>query len=1080
MLVLLGLSTLYFFIGLRSQKQARDWKIQKNSEIVQLEIKNLLYTTNQLFREKIHYFVTNPKIKKQFAAGDAEQLYKTVFPYYSVLKAEYPFSFIINFYYPENQLLLKTAKGPEQGMDVPPSRWVSEVNATHKKLMGFGLEENELIYIITEPVFYNSEYIGCVEFGIHEKEIVDYIHQQHEISIASVFQKNALNEELQVQFDKGLTHQNKMYRPSVHSTLFPDLFAKNHSKELPTGLTHLNDKVWYLNYLPVENIFTSQGFVGIYLARDVSKLQNQYLIYIYKSLLIISLILIAVFLILYFSFNNLLDKFFNLQHSLDAKIAEKSKEIIDTNTELNQIFNTTGNSMRLISKDYSVLRVNRSFTNTSGISKEDAEGKKCYDVFPGPYCHTAECPINRIKNGEELVEQDIKKRNKSGKIIPGILTAVAFKGENGELLGVIEDYKDISQRIAIEEALKKSEKQFSVFMDNLPLGIFIKDEDGKAIYLNKYMDTVFSKSDCMNKTPQEIFPSKFAKRVIKEDKQVLDGKVLVVEEDLPDKEGNLHTYMTHKFRFIGTDNKWKIGGVSLDITRRKETEYKLHILSNAIHHSPVSVAITNLEGSIEYVNPAFTEVTAYKSEEVLGEKISILRPEKLSDTLFNDIMEYVKTGEDWQGEFNNRKKTGELYWELTSISAVRNEKNEITHFVFISENISDRKKSEKELINAKEKAEEADNLKSAFLANLSHEIRTPLNAIIGFSNLFMEENLPEDERKRIKNLVVENSNNLLKLIDDVIDISKIQNGEIAFHKTECELNGLLEDVYNEFQLKLQQNQNKKIGLSLHKGIKDKNFKVITDPSRLRQVVYNLVENAIKFTDKGFVEVGYSLLKEKEMLQFYVIDSGIGINKDKFGQIYEIFRQADDSSTREYGGIGIGLSIAKKIIKFMGGDIWVQSTPKEGTSIYFTIPLEINEPKFDETGVIPDDSYDWHNKVVLVAEDLDMNYVFIQEALSPTKAKVIWARDGKEAVEICKKNDNIDLVLMDIKMPVMDGFEATKEIKRFRNNIRVIGQTAYVHDNEEEKCMKAGFDSYISKPIHIDQLLQTISKNLIIN
>lgn len=1078
MLVLFVLCAVYFSIGVRNQKQYTEWQIQKESEILNIELKNLLNNTNQLYRNKIQYFVNNPIIKQELLSNNIENLYRKTFPLYTILKAEDPYHFIIKFYNPENQLMLDMGIGPgEQKVFAGPNSFIAKANESKRKTSGFDFSNNQVYYKIVEPVIHRGQYLGCIEFGIREDEIINQISREHHVLVATVFSLNKLNQQFKNNAKGGLTFDDHF----IHSVYHQDFYAQiiNQFGDVKTQTLKLDNKYYYIENIKVQSKIANEGFESIICARDISMLQSLYHATIYKALFLVILILGITYIMLHLSFNTLINKFFNLQDSLDKRLAQKSKEIIDTNAELNQIFNTTGNSMRLIDLDYNILRVNRSFTMLSGISKEDAEGRKCYNIFPGPYCHTANCPLNQIKNGEERVEQDIQKKHKNGKIIPGILNCVAFKGQNGEVLGIIEDFKDISKRVEAEEALKRTEQQFSIFMDNLPLGVFIKDEKLRSIYLNKYMDIIYSNKDCQNKTPEEIFPEEYAKRVIEEDKQVLNGGVLIVEDQLPNKHGEIRTYQTHKFRYRSSDNSWQIGGVSLDITDKKKTELDLKILSNAIQHSPACVIITNLKGEIEIVNPSFTEITGYLPEEVIGKEINILNSDTNSNMFYQDVMNTVLNGNDWQGEFQNKKKNGEKYWELASISAVKNNRGEITHFVVISEDITSRKKSEKELIDAKEKAEEANRLKTAFLANLSHEIRTPMNAIIGFSNLLVDEDISQEEKVKLNNLINDNSQNLLKLIDDVIDISKIQSGDIEINNTECYLNKLLLDLYVTFSVQIENTPNKDIHLSMNKGSQLKDFSIITDPSRLKQVLYNIIENAIKFTNKGFVEFGYTLIEKENKIQFYVIDSGIGISNEKFDMIYDLFRQADESFTREYGGTGIGLSIAKRIVDHLGGEIWVQSTPKQGTNIYFTLPLEKNEPKFDATDKIQA-NFNWQNKVVLVAEDIDFNYKLIEEILSPTKAKIIWAKNGKEAVDLCLNNENIDLILMDLRMPGMDGFEATRKIKEAKKGVKIIGQTAYAQDNEKEKCLRAGFDNYISKPIKIETLLSTIHQEFLKN
>ncbi|MEA2107598.1 MAG: PAS domain S-box protein [Bacteroidota bacterium] len=1071
--VLLVLCSIYFYLSLKNHRQYLDWQIQKDNEITSVEIKHILYTTNRLYREKIQYFVNNPEIKQRFNSQKINEQYKQVFPYYSVLKNEDPYHFVLNFYNKDNTLALNMETGPsEQTKSADPSSLVANVNKKQIKKSAFEFYDAQLFYKIIEPIIYEGNYIGCIEFGIRENEIVEDVSKEHDVIIGTLFDNQKITENLKHHFSGSPQKENIIIHSLFNLDFFTSIIEENNIFEKEK--INYRDKFYSVDLVEIQNSFKDDGFVGVIFLKDISKLQNAFLASVYRSLLIIFFILAITFIILHFSFNLLLNKFFNLQDSIDKRLAKKTKEIIDTNAELNQIFNTTGNSMRLIDINYNILRVNRTFTMISGISKEDAEGKKCYNVFPGPYCHTADCPLNLVKNGEERVEQDIKKRNKTGKIIPGILTSIAFKGQNGDILGIIEDFKDISLRTEIEETLRRTEQQFSIFMDNLPLGVFIKDEDFRLVYINKYMDAVYSSEKCLNKTPQQIFPDKYAHRITKEDQRAINGEVLVEEEQLPDKTGELITYQTHKFRFRAADNTWKIGGLSIDITQKKKTEYELKKLSNAIQHSPVCVIITNLKGQIEYVNPVFTKFTGYTPEEVLGEKVGILTNSESVKTIYKDIMTTVSQGHDWQGEIQNRKKNGELYWKLASISPVKNSKNEITHFIIIAEDISKRKKNEKELVLAKEQAEESNRLKTAFLANLSHEIRTPLNAIIGFSSLLLDEDLPYEEKIKLNNLINENSQNLLKLIDDVIDISKIQSGSFEISYSKCYINKLLLDLYVSFSIKIEQDPKKDLRLSLNKGVRNKDFSFITDTIRLKQVLFNLIENAVKFTQQGFVEFGYSIMKEDNKIQFYVIDSGIGIANDKFEMIYDLFRQVDESFTREYGGTGLGLTIAKKIIHHLGGEIWVQSTPKQGTNIYFTLPLDIKtqNKQISIQKLIPL-TFDWKDKVFLIAEDTDTNYTYLKEILSTTNAKIMWAKDGKEAVDLCSKN-KIDLVIMDLKMPNMDGYEAAKEIKKTKQDLKIIAQSAFTHDEEKQKCLNAGCDNYIAKPINIKKLFMAIN------
>jgi signal transduction histidine kinase/CheY-like chemotaxis protein len=380
------------------------------------------------------------------------------------------------------------------------------------------------------------------------------------------------------------------------------------------------------------------------------------------------------------------------------------------------------------------------------------------------------------------------------------------------------------------------------------------------------------------------------------------------------------------------------------------------------------------------------------------------------------------------------------------------------------------------LIDAKKKAEESDRLKTAFLSNMSHEIRTPMNAILGFSNLLSHPDISEPEKQEFVNLIRINGKNLMTLVEDIIDISKIESGQLHVKNGPCQLHHLLMDVYESFFDDIQRRGIYNLKLYLKEGITDESLMILTDAHRLKQILVNLVGNAIKFTERGYVEFGYKA-SEDSLLHFYVKDTGIGLPKGKEHEIFNRFSKFSDDKQRLYGGTGIGLSIAKHLVELMGGEIGVVSKPMDGTTFHFSLPYHRigvrvpNMPDFDRNRK----NYNWEGKTFLVAEDEEDNFRYIEVALALSNASLIWARDGKEAVEIFRKVGNIDLVLMDIKMPFMDGYSATQEIKKLSNSVPVIAQTAYAMSEEREKSFAAGCDDYIAKPIGYDDLLRIIHK-----
>lgn len=617
----------------------------------------------------------------------------------------------------------------------------------------------------------------------------------------------------------------------------------------------------------------------------------------------------------------------------------------------------------------------------------------------------------------------------------------------------------------------QTRKQFADFMDDLPLGVFIKDENSRSVYLNKYMDTVFGKSNCIGKTPYNIFDSDTADRVCKEDKRVLKGENVMVEEALTDKNGKSRVYMTHKFLMQEEDADPMVGGISIEITRRREAEYKLRILGRAIRNSPVCVVITDPEGYIEFVNPAFVNSTGYSFAEVMGKNTRLINSEKHDKYFFRDMWTTINKGDDWQGEILNRKKDGTLFWELVNISSVKNKEGKITHFVAIKDNISKRKQMEADLLEAKEEAEESDRLKSAFLANMSHEIRTPMNAIVGLSSLLSDPGLPLSERNGFSSVIQENSNVLLQLIDDIVDISKIEAGQIVMRPAHCEVNSLLSDIYESFVL-LVRDKKEKLQLSLKTDYPGEKLYTVTDASRLRQVIANLISNALKFTERGEIEFGCSK-DGKGHIKFFVKDTGIGIPREKHRLIFDRFRQADDSRTRNHQGAGLGLSISKSLVELLGGSIWVESEEGKGSEFYFTIPLQgsDDEHPVDKKEILTPP--DLTGRSILVVEDIEVNYRLIKEFLRKTGADILWAKTGLQALELCHDHSELSLVLLDLNLPDIHGKDVLPEIKKLRRNLPVIIQTAYTMDGEREQCYKAGCEGFITKPIRKEQLVEAM-------
>ncbi|WP_164974508.1 ATP-binding protein [Flavobacterium amnicola] len=400
-------------------------------------------------------------------------------------------------------------------------------------------------------------------------------------------------------------------------------------------------------------------------------------------------------------------------------------------------------------------------------------------------------------------------------------------------------------------------------------------------------------------------------------------------------------------------------------------------------------------------------------------------------------------------------------------------------FGHIGDLFEDNNNQKSRLINAKLDAEKSDKLKSAFLANLSHEIRTPINAINGFSELLLNTKTNTEEKKEYLNVINKSGQNLINIIDDLIEMSKIESNLIAPNYTAIDLEASVKEVFESIKVTID--PDKKIELQLIPSEQKPLHDIITDETKLKQIITNLVTNAIKFTEKGTVTLGYNVNEALQTIQFYVNDTGIGINEENLDKIFERFRRIESDLSIKVGGLGLGLSISKAYIELLEGTITLESKIGEGSRFYFTIPLlyELNVPKktrkAKEIKALNDAKH-----TILIAEDDNINFLLFQKIIADFNYTIIRAKDGLEAVTICKNNPEINLILMDIKMPILSGFEAILQIRPIYPKIPIIAQTAYSSEEDKIKIEKAGFTDYISKPLNRTKLNTMINNYLNMN
>ena len=670
-----------------------------------------------------------------------------------------------------------------------------------------------------------------------------------------------------------------------------------------------------------------------------------------------------------------------------------------------------------------------------------------------------------------------------------------------------------SQREA-EKKIKESEEKFRSIYNGANDAIFIHEfESGKIIDVNDTMLKMYgySKKEEVTGKFVDTFSSDNKKFTINQarkwrDKSVETAEAQIFEWQAKRKDGSLF-WVEVSLDLVKILGKTRVIIIARDITYRKKAEHDLKAIAqryqSLFEQAADGILTGDNNGVITEANHSICEMTGYKRAELVGSNISILF---CKETLEKSPLRYdlVKAGETVLSEREmirkdgssltiemNTKKVGEgiLQSYIRDVSERKKSqellKNKNKELFYAQRKLQEtntklRNTNEqlifqkKELEQSKAKAETSDRLKTAFLANMSHEIRTPMNGIIGFTQILLEQEYTRKELNDYLKTIYSQSNHLMKIIDDVIDIAKIEANELAVNKGYFYLNEFFEELYKNAQMGTT-SKNSKIQLVLNEAFDKKDSRIYSDPIRLKQVFDNLLDNAFKFTNEGQIEFGYDYQKEGKLL-FYVKDSGIGIPPEKSKEIFQRFRQVDESLTSKYEGTGLGLSISKGIVELMGGEIWAKPLDEGGSIFYFTLPYDESWIK-QKPGDVKKKNMKpaWQQKTILLVEDDYASILFMDKLLNPTKVNLITLEKGQEAIDFLKQENNIDLILMDIRLPDINGLEVTKKIREMNKEIPIIAQTAHAMGNDRKRCLEAGASEYISKPIDVDHLLYLINK-----
>ncbi|MBI9054700.1 MAG: PAS domain-containing protein [Bacteroidales bacterium] len=696
-------------------------------------------------------------------------------------------------------------------------------------------------------------------------------------------------------------------------------------------------------------------------------------------------------------------------------------------------------------------------------------------------------------NTDTSFNSEIRIKNKKDKWLwfklSGKIVEFSSNNEPIRILGLI---KNIQEEKEIQIKLTESENRLKLTMESANQALIDWNIKEDNIYFSPEWFTMLGynpKDQIINYdfTVKISHPDDVPSAILKLESHIKgETELFDSEVRMKTKSGKWKWILTHG-KIVERDSNGsplRALGIQTDISnikiaeqKRIESEANFRQLSENINDA---FWLRSIDNKVIYANPACYKIVGDNLNEIF-EDFEVYRnwihPEDRE--FITQLRKKNLKNPDKVHFYEHRiiQANGKIKWLWIRTFPVYNQKGELYRRAGIASDVTEQKKLLADLLNAKEKAEESDQLKSAFLANMSHEIRTPMNGILGFAELLKDRDITEEEKGNYLKIIDSNGTQLLTLINDIIDVSKIEVGQLSFHKTNSEIRPVLNEIHYFFIQEQKRFKNQNVRLELHVP-QNLNDIIYTDISRLQQVLNNLISNAIKFTEKGIIKLGYDIVRidNKPYFQFYVSDTGIGISESMKAFIFERFGQIQQQKYSNQHGTGLGLAISKGLIDLLGGKIWCESTPGEGSTFYFTIPFSNSDTTKNYNSDFNKNAMNtnWKNVEILIVEDDEDNLEFLKRLLIKQGANVVLARTGEEAVRHVANNDKIKLVLMDIRLPDIDGFEATQKIKAFKPDLPIIAQTAYAMYNDREICLQNGCDDYISKPLDKNILFEKIN------
>ncbi len=746
---------------------------------------------------------------------------------------------------------------------------------------------------------------------------------------------------------------------------------------------------------------------------------------------------------------------------------------LDAFERLLKLYDALGVAVLFLDKNRKNIRFNKFLVKLTGYTEKEIKQKDVLDFLFDDYKSLA---LSKFLSKSD-VPYEMKARKKNGEVIDILVQGknLVVDGEEMRIVAV----KDLTT----QRNLERDNSMLRKAIEELRESIVITDVDGNILYINRFFEenTGYSREEAIGQNPRILksgfHPQEFYKELWD---TILSGKTWQGEFLNRRKDGSLFWERAIITPFVDDESKvsFFIAGKQ-DITKEKKYQEEVEISKNRykklIETSPLAILTFNTQGEIEIVNRKMVEFLGSPSAEETR-KINMLTFGRLKAIgVTEKFRESIRERKYIIHEGRYVSKWGkEVYYKL-HINPVVGSGGEVDTVVIVAEDISKQKEYENAILEAKEKAERNDKLKNLFLANISHELRTPLNGILGFSDLLRNDDGLNEEQKEFVELIYQSGTHLLRLINDLLSISKIEAGAVVLSPEKIRIGDLVNQilkVYSE-QISAFETTGVEFVVRRHKDIDNEYIEI--DVDRVLQVIRNLINNAFKFTNKGSVIFDYRI--SDRMLKFYVKDTGIGIPVDKRDIIFEKFRQANENYTGKYEGSGLGLYIAKKLVDLMKGKIYFESEEGVGTTFYVEFPLLVAEKESEEATGAVSNMPDLKDKRIVVVEDDMTNIKLIDKILGCDGKWCVVFNNGKQVVDYVKAGNRPDLILMDIRVPEIDGIEATRIIKSMYPQIKIIMQTAHAYEDEMEKAYKAGCDGYLTKPFTRDELYEAIKRVL---